>query len=85
MSGPGLAQLYIMANVHNWDMFSFRILTPENLLEAGGQYRLQARSKVTGNIIYAAKFLILPKTHEGLQASTGNGRLQSSAYYQCLL
>ena len=47
-----------MANVHNWDMFSFRILTPENLLEAGGQYRLQARSKVTGNIIYASKFLI---------------------------
>ena len=58
MSGPGLAQLYIMANVHNRDMFSFRILTPENLLEAGGQYRLQARSKVTGNIIYAPKFLI---------------------------
>ena len=58
MSGPGLAQLYIMANVHNRDIFSFRILTPENLLEAGGQYRLQARSKVTGNIIYAPKFLI---------------------------
>ena len=37
--GRGLAQLYIMANVHNWDMFSFRILTPENLL-AGEQYNL---------------------------------------------